>query len=282
MKKYVLFSLSILMLCWVLVLPVSAVSREIPCIQDDAGILTDQEEEKLTALAEEASRQVNCGIHILTTEDYLKLPHAEDLQIIDDIIADYYSRTGYGFGEHQDGTILVLSMAERDYCFYTHGFGDTGLSDGAMDHITSSFFNDISNNMWYYGFEDYIETTEKELQRSRDGHPFVGTYYHPASRILGIFGCFAIGFLVAYRTRKKYLMELENTAVQTHAENFLSPMGLEITLSEDLFTHSTTNRMRICQDASPNHGSSSGSRSRSGSRGFVSGRQTGSSRSGKF
>ena len=280
MKKTVLFLLNILVLSWILSLPAFAASREMPYIQDDAGILSAQEEENLTALAREASRQLNCGIYILTTEDYLQLPHAESLQIIDDIIADYYCRTGYGFGPNQDGTILVLSMAERDYCFYTHGSADTDLSDGAMDHITSSFFSDISNNMWYYGFEDYIETTEKELKRSRDGHPFVGTYYHPAARILGILGCFAIGFLVAHRTRKRHLKELQTVAVQTHAENFLSPMGLEITLSEDLFTHSTTNRMRICQAESSSHGS--GRRSRSHSQGYVSGRQTGSSRSGKF
>ena len=282
MKKAVLYLLSIPVLCWMLILPVSAMWQEMPYIQDDAGILTAQEEETLTALAQEASSQLNCGIYILTTNDYLSLPHAEGLQSIDDIVADYYRLTGCGYGEHRDGTILVLSMNKRDYCFYTHGFGDSGLSDGAMDHITSSFLNDFSNDMWYYGFEDYLETTQKELQRSRDGHPFVGTYYHPASRILGILGCFAIGFLVACRTRNRHLKELQNVTVQTRAENFLSPMGLELSLSEDLFTHTTTNRTQVFEDTSPGNRSGSLTRSRSRSRGYVSGRQTGRSRSGKF
>lgn len=254
------------LLCLVLMLPLSIslkAEKEIPYVDDQAMILSPTEKQSLTRIAEEASQKVGCGIYIVTVLDYQNLGYEG---YIEGVLRKYYADYGYGTGENKDGVILMLSMLERDYSLYTHGFGDSGLSDPAMDYLVDTFLRDFSHDSWYNGFEHYISCTEDLLQRTLDGHPYDENTLTPIEKILSlvISVLIALGLsnlLTAYHVKKLHSVEME-----TDAQEFAGALALS--RKEDRYTHTTTSRVYD----PPSSSSSSGGRSGGG----------GSSRSGKF
>ena len=261
MKKLIFL---ILTLSLILALPLNA-QESLPYIDDQADILTPLEEEQLTTLAAQASSKVDCGIYVVTVEDYTEIGNDPYL-FIETILKDYYSDQGYGTGENRDGVILMLSMRERDYSLYTHGFGDSGLSDPAMDHLVDTFLRDFSHDSWYDGFADYITCTEELLQMTLDGDPYDEFTISTPGRILGYVLSTLIAFLIASLITAFYVKQMKSVAMETHAEEFAGK--LDLSHRDDRYTHTTTTRVYD----PPSSSSSGGSRSRSG----------GSSRSGKF
>ena len=83
-------------------------------VDDRAGILEEEEEAALSAMARDAFLRVNCGIYVLTVENYLDLGYSQDMHI-EKILSSYYLDQGYGSGENRDGVILMLSMENRKF-----------------------------------------------------------------------------------------------------------------------------------------------------------------------
>ena len=261
MKKLISF-----IICLVFLLPLSlhsAAEEALPYVDDQAMLLTPTQEQSLTAMAREASQKVGCGIYIVTVFDYDDLGYN---LYIESTLEEYYADQGYGTGENNDGVILMLSMAERDYSLYTHGFGDEGLSDPAMDYLVETFLRDFSHDSWYNGFEHYISCTEDLLQKTLDGHPYDENTLTPFEKILSVAlsAVIALGIssvLTAYHVRKLHSVEME-----TDAQEFAGALALS--RNEDRYTHTTTSRVYD----PPSSSSGSGGRSGGG----------GCSRSGKF
>ena len=236
-------------------------AQELPYVDDQAMLLTQTQVQSLTALAREASEKVGCGIYIVTIPDY------EDLGYdfyIEHVLEEYYADLGYGTGEKKDGVILMLSMAERDYSLYTHGFGDSGLSDPAMDYLVETFLRDFSHDSWYNGFEHYISCTEDLLQMTLDGNPFDEQTLLPAEKLISVAvsACIALGcssLITAYHVKK-----LHSVAMETDAQEFAGALALS--QKEDHYTHTTTSRVYDPPSSSSGSGggSSGGGCSRSG------------------
>lgn len=276
MKKLLSCILVLSLVLSLSVMGVSAAYGPRDHVTDNAGILTENEKNILEAKAQIASESVDCGIYILTVEDYRDLPdNGKMYYYVESTLQSYYMDNGYGTGTGRDGIILMLSMADRDYALFTHGFGDEGLSDAAMDLIVAKFLDDFKDNLWYDGFEDFIENSQHQLQRSRDGHPLEGTYYPPRVRMVGFVLSFLIAVLIADLIQMHFVKQLKSVAPQTLASQFLVKGSGEITTREDRYTHTSTSRIY-----DPPSSSGSG---RSGSSGSSSrGSSSGCSRSGKF
>ena len=262
MKKIFTF-LTIFCLIFVLSLSVSA-AEAVPYVDDQADILTEEEEQKLTELAKLASYKVDCGIYILTVDDFKALGY--DTYNVEKVLKYYFRDHGYGKNADRSGVILMLSMSERDYSLFTNGFGDTGLSDPAMDYLVSSFLSDFGNNSWYNGFEDYINCTDKLLKMTIDGHPFDEHTPTPHEHLLGLFTSVLISFLLAGLITRHFVKAMKSVALGTEADEFAGSLCLKV--NQNRYTHTTTTRVY-------DPPSSSGSGGQSGGGG-------GCSRSGKF
>ena len=187
-------------------------------VDDQAGILTQAEIEDLTKKAETASQAVDCGIYIITVEDFNDLGY-EQYWSITPVLSSYYEDEGYGFGSDRDGIILMLSMDARDFGLFTEGFGDSGLSDDAKDYLLTKFLDDFRNDQWYNGFEDYIYHSMDLLQKTLDGHPYDPNAPTPAEITFGCIICLGIALLIAHLITRHYEKQMLSVELETDAED---------------------------------------------------------------
>ncbi len=223
-------------------------------VTDAAGILTEDEIAKLSEKAESISIENDCGVYIVTVYDHTEFGSND----VYDVATHIYTYYNLGFGEEQNGVMLLLSMKERDFALVRYGEGTrTIFDDDALYAIEEEFLYDFGNNYWYYGFDTFLSQTDSRFS-TWWSFPLI------ISLLVGIVLAFFVGFGLR--------LQLKSVAKKHSASGYVpSEGGVELTVKEDDYTHSTTSRTKISSSSSSRSG---GSRSRSGG-GF-------SGRSGKF
>jgi uncharacterized membrane protein YgcG len=153
-------------------------------------------------------------------------------------------------------------MNDRDFSFFVYGEkAEYALNDWGQMMLEDEFVDDLADNRWYDGLEDFIGYCDYALEQAQKGEPVresLVPYFLAVWVIAAIIG--AVVCLVLYSGMK-------TAKVKTQAHDYISDGGLRLTRTGDIFTHQTV-RSRKIQSSS----GSSGSRSGGG----------GSGRSGKF
>jgi len=252
-------SISILILMLVLSLSANVFAAEVGYVNDYADILTGQEEQLLRAYAEEVADQYSCGVYLLLVDDYREYAW-------DPFEAAYtvYHNNALGVGPDRDGVLLLLSMEERDFAFFVYGSNaEYALNDYGQQMLEEAMLDDLAENRWYDGLEDFIGCCGYALEQAEQGNPVresLVPYYLAVWVIAAVIG--AVVCLVLYS-------QMKTANVRTQAHDYITGDGLNLTRTGDIFTHQTVHRRKI--QSSSGSGSSS---SRSGG--------GGSGRSGKF
>lgn len=244
MKRFLSILTAVLLLA-LLAVPVSAVETPEYCVYDVAELLTDEEYWSLEDYAQEISTVQQCAVYFVTVEDYRDYGTGT----IYDVSMDIFEGNGFGMGENRDGVVLLLSMADRDYCLMAHGFGDTALTDYGKDYISEEFLDNFGDNDWYGGCMDYLTYTDALLSQARAGNIYdrgssiTGGQLWLWSLILGAGIAAVVCLLQRAMMRKKVRM-------QTDALGYLEGGKADITRRSDRYTHTTEIRREIKQETS--------------------------------
>jgi len=254
-------TVSLLLLILILSLSAPVLASEVGTVTDFADILTDQETALLTAYAEEVAEQYHCGVYILIVDDYTQYAW-------DPYEAAYtvYHDNALGVGPDRDGVILLLSMAERDFAFFVYGpNAEYALNDYGQIQLEEAMLDDLAENRWYDGLEDFIGYCGYALEQAQ----FVGEPVRE-SLVPYYLGVWVVAAVIGAVVCLVFYSQMKSARVQTLAHDYIGPEGLHLTQTGDIFTHRTVRRRKI-QTSSSGSGSS---HSRSGG--------GGSGRSGKF
>lgn len=246
---------------------------ELPFVTDEAGLLSDEQRNELESRLAHMSAEAECGIYVVIVDDYKAYSH--DVELFgESIFTDYHM----GWGEEQSGQVLVLSMAERDYALVAHGNGNFVFTDYGKEVLSERFLDNFRENDWYGGFTDYAECSEYMLSQYQAGTPVdtnnklaENSYSKPIplGRILiVIFAPLAVAFIVC----EGFKRQMKTARKKTDANDFVDARGLDLSISRDIYTHSTEHR-QVIQSSDSSRGGGGGTSINS--RGF-------SSRSGKF
>lgn len=66
---------------------------------------------------------------------------------------DYYDYNGYGYGENDDGILLLISMGERKWAISTYGYCHlTAFTDAGISYISNEFQRKLSSGKYASGF----------------------------------------------------------------------------------------------------------------------------------
>lgn len=159
-------------------------------IYDVAEILSDDEIYALEARASEISNSYECDIYIVTVENY------EDYNAgsVFETAVMLYQHNDFGYGDDRSGLILLLSMDNRQYATAAEGYGQTVFTDAALIDIENQFLDNFSDDDWYGGFSDYLDSAEYYLEyvANREAYSLLpdvknysnGTYVHDLGEIL--------------------------------------------------------------------------------------------------
>ena len=111
-------------------------------VADYAGVLSDEEAEALETKLEEISERQLCEVAVVTVnslEGKTAAAYADD----------YYDQNGYGYGEADDGILLLVSMKDRDYAITTFAFGQTAFTDAGLEYIVEKFRPDLCEGIYH-------------------------------------------------------------------------------------------------------------------------------------
>lgn len=241
MKKFVIFLLSVLVLC-VPFMTVSAESQN-PRLVDGADLLTPDEEAEILAQLDATSEEFEYDVVIVTAETFGYLsPY--------NFAVTMFQNGDYGMGENGSGVILVISEKERQY--YIEFFGDERLPEGT--EMEDSFIDYLRNNDYYGGFISFAQAADDELSFSFGSNLLI---------------CFGVGLVLALIVTEVMKGQLKSVRANDTAREYVRPDSFNLEHSRDLFLYSSVSRVaRPKQSSSSSSGSSGGGGSRGGGGSF--------------
>ena len=184
MKKYIYFSVFILLLYLISIIPVSA--KEIrtcvrtdsdlhvreqfnlgsnrndimttPCVDDMdkvydfADLLTDEEEDKLYQEVNSFISQTGYDLAVVTTNDNNKRSEVEYAD-------DFYDYNGFGKNSTRDGLLLLIDMTNRKVYISTTGNAIV-MYNSRIDSIIDAGYDYLTSGDYYNTFSKMIEKQE--------------------------------------------------------------------------------------------------------------------------
>lgn len=262
-KRMIFFMCLICCVCMLTsVLPVSAADADgfadvYYRLQDEAGLLSEDEWLYLQGLLDEVSVRQRLDVTIATTDTLGGLS-------VSAYADDWYDRCEYGYGVNRDGILLLLSMEERDWYISTCGFGIQAFTDAGIDYIVEQMIDDLSDGNYAQAFETYIEYCDAFVTQARIGEPYDrgNLPKEPLSPIwLGIsllLGLVVAGCVVAVMWR-----QLKSVRPQAAANSYIRSGSMHLRERSDLFLYHTVTRTPRPKDP-PSEGGSSTHTSSSG------------------
>ena len=243
--------------------------RQKPLLVDDADLLSPDEEAALLPLLEEKSAAVGADIAVVTVND-------TDGQDVENFAYDYYDYNGYGQGEDNDGVLLLISMAERDYWIVTTGYCIEAITDYGLEKIQNDFLPSLSYGNYIDAFRTYAADCETLIAAARqgnvydlyhseddpentyggyyndasnyyDGESYLPQNYHPFNVGANALLALVIGFVLALITVLSMKGKLQTVRRRYEASNYVVPGSLALRANDDRFLYSTVSQTAIPQ-----------------------------------
>ena len=151
-----------------LISPAPQSSADGTYVLDMAGLLSDSQRAQLENMAASASQKYDSGVYVVTVNDYRDYNSDSPYEAAKTIYREY----DLGLGSDNSGTMLMLSMDDRDYAYIATGeFGNYAFTDYGKAQLEQEFLDDFRNNDWYGGFKDFITESERYMAKAAAGNP---------------------------------------------------------------------------------------------------------------
>lgn len=135
----------------------AAAVEEKTLIYDDANLLTQEEYDELTTMANKYGAKRETDIIIITSNN------PDNVDVVK-MTEDFYDEQAPGYDKsHGNAVILTMDMRNRDV--YLAGFykAETYLDDGRLDKIRNKITPYLSDGNYKVAFEKYIKTSYKYM-----------------------------------------------------------------------------------------------------------------------
>ncbi len=267
MKKLFSFLLMIL-LCFNL-LTVSVVAAELPLIIDNAGLLTDPEQENLQTLASDLRQTYGMDVVILTESSIGGVPA---YQYAD----DYYDQKGYG----DNGILFLLAMEEREWYVSTCGDARYAIMDDSLEDLETALLPFLSEGAYYDGFSQFLLEVSAYLNAYAQGVPIDGydisvagdhhedVIYHAGEAEPSFLLSLVLGLIAAAISLAVMRFSMNTKRAQHAAGDYMVQGSYHLHNHQDIFLYSSLSKTRRQQNTNSVGGSSvhrsSGGRSHGG------------------
>lgn len=266
-KRYVALLLAALLVLGSLAVCAFATQAQLNYVTDEAGLFSAEELAKLESRAKAISEEYNFGVYIVTLPDYRDYTSSSSIASCAMELYDGYT---LGWGSDRAGTMLLLSIQERDFNLDFNSSRANGIfTEPGRDAMETRFIRYFRNDDFYGGFREYLTTCEEYLRAAQEGHPIGAEESHASPALALIPGGIAALLVGLFTTAP-----MRTARVQRDADQYRYGR-LNLRRRSDMFLHRTVTRSSRNTESSGS-GSSGGAHSSSYSSGSHSGR------SGKF
>lgn len=269
-------------------------NRQLELFVDEAELLTPDEWEALNNKLADISNAHQVEVAIVTVNSL-------DGKDVKEYADDFYDYNGYGYGENDDGILLLLAMDTREWAITTYGSAFDTFTDYRQSCIMNDagVLEDFGKDDYVDGFNTFADECNEWLTVTAEGYDDDTDYIGWPSGYLSdpdipqdtidqarhfpviyILIAVAAGLLVAFIVMKIIAAPLKSVRKQSGANDYIVPGSMTVTNAGDIFLYSNVTRTAKPRD---NDNSPSGGGGGGGSSSNVSssGRSHGGS-SGSF
>ena len=275
----------ILFMLMLAVLPVTCFAQ-ISLVQDQAGLMSADQQAMLDQKAYELSEAYRMDIVIVTT-------NSNDGKDVQSYADDFFDENGYGADKDDSGILLLVSMDTREWAFSTSGNGIYAFTDYSLEVLSEELIPYLSSGEYYEGFSHYLSCLPTYLDAFQDGKPVDGyasdydpsstedvVYYEePLTWSDAIIFSSIIGLVVAGISVAVMVFSMNTKRRQSGAGDYLVDNSFQLQTNRDYFLFSNVTKTKRVEENNSNGGSHGGGGSHVHT--SSSGRSHGG-RSGKF
>ena len=208
-------------------------------LYDEADLLNDAQEAALEKKLADVSGTYSAQIVVCTIASM-------DGADIDRYLDYLYDTRGFGYGENQDGVLLLVCMDPREYRILSNGFAGVAIDGDAIDAMGDAFVSDLSDGNYATAFTEFADQCAYYLDGHLNGFPFNFGKNLLISLAVGI----AVGLIVAFILKG----QLKTVRKQDHANAYVKQNSMNLTHQSDIYLYRTVSRTKKSSS-----GSSSGS-----------------------
>ena len=228
----------------------SPIERTLPLVVDAANIIPDDVEKALIARCETIAQEYEMEVAIVTASDFGGL-------IAEAYADDFYDFNGYGYGENDDGMLVVYKPGEegeREIYITTHGNGSGVFFEGIRDGIIADMKDYLIAEDYEKAFNTYLDRAEEQLK--------------PGTPVIWLFVLALVGAVVGLLITGSMTSKNKSVVAQNHAKVYTRQGSMIVTGAQDVYAYSFVDtKPKQTSDSSDDdstHTSSSG-RTHSGS-----------------
>lgn len=233
-------------------------TRQLPRLVDEAGLLTSGEAWSLEERLDAVSEKYRCDVAVVTTEETYGKNATEYAD-------DFYDYNGYGFGEEDDGILLLLDMGDREWALTTYGYGITAFTDAGQAYMSEQFLPYLKEGDYAQAFETYVKLCGEFLEQAKTGEAFdkgnlpkepLSLIWIPLSILIGaVFAFIATGYM---------RLQMKSVRNQKNAFAYIKDGSMRLTRSNEIYLYSNMTRTPKPKDTDSGGGGSSVHTSSSG------------------
>lgn len=263
-------------------------------VNDFADLIEYEDETTLNYKLEQISEAYECEVAVLTV-------NSTDGQDITAFADDYYDYNGFGFGENDDGIMLVVDMGAREFAMTTHGTAIDIFTDYNLAQLESEFVYYLSDGQYTTAFIAFYEKCESIFtdyayyEENYDGgyvyfpdddelyyDDIYNDNYHGSSikdrlsysfSLKWIIISVVIGIIIAFLYTGYLKSQLKTVRSKASAQDYVVPGSFNVTQQRDIYLYGN-----VKKTPKPKNNSSSG---KSGGSSFGGGSSTHRSSSGR-
>ncbi len=226
------------------------VERTLPLVVDQANIIPDDVETALIARCDTIAEEYKMEVAIVTASDFGGL-------IAEAYADDFYDFNGYGYGENDDGMLVVYKPGEegeREIWITTHGNGSSVFFQGIREGIITDMKDYLIAEDYEKAFNTYLDRAEEQLK--------------PGTPVIWLFVLALVGAVVGLLITGSMTSKNKSVVAQNHAKVYTRQGSMVVTGAQDVYAYSFVDtKPKQTSDSSDDdstHTSSSG-RTHSGS-----------------
>ena len=206
-------------------------------VQDDAHLLSSEEEEDLERECARVSELHRTGVYIVTTPDF----GGGDIK---DWQRQIFAEYGLGADCSDSGIMLAISMAERDWGLVGFGAATEAFTTYGRERMGEKFLDDLSDGEFYDAFEKYVSMSEDFLTAAEKGKPYTEEHpYGEGWRIPLIIGVsFLLSFLVSLAVVLTWKKSMNTRVRRDGAMEYLREGSFRLYDRSDRFLYHTVMR----------------------------------------
>ncbi|MBQ3150340.1 MAG: TPM domain-containing protein [Clostridia bacterium] len=199
------------------------IERTLPLVVDAANIIPDDVEKALIARCETMAEEYKMEVAIVTTSDFGGL-------IAEAYADDFYDFNGYGYGENDDGMLVVYKPGEegeREIYITTHGNGSGVFFQGIREGIIADMKNHLIAEDYEKAFNTYLDRAEAQLK--------------PGTPIIWLFVLALVGAVVGLLITGSMTAKNKSVIAQNQAKVYTRQGSMNVTDAQDVFAYSFVN-----------------------------------------